>query len=309
MILKSLLPVALVRRSKAALLLAMTVAASAFGQTFLAEWNASGSGGIGPTGLLLAAENGTTFLYASDHPRGRIIKFNTTTGAVAAVFGQQGNAPGEFNQPYGIARDPASGDLYVAERGNNRISRITRAGAFVMAWGGLGTATGQFTEPIGVAVDSSGDVYVTDHANNRVQKFRIAQTNGTWAATFVTAWGTQGSGNGQFNLPYGITVDATGNLWVADGFNGRVQKFNSAGAFQSVLGAKGSAPGQFIVATWVGLHPGGDLFVTSTNSNPQDGALARCSKPMGLPFHGSRHLRLAVRRCFRRQPGPVPFAL
>ncbi len=243
-------------------------------QNFVAEWNASAQGGIGPTGLLLATEAGTNFLYASDHPRGRVIKFNTATGAIAAVYGKQGDATGDFNAPYGLARDAASGDIYVAERGNNRVSRITSAGAFVMAWGSVGTGAGQFTEPIGVAVDAAGDVYVTDHANHRVQKFRVAQSGGAWAATHLLSWGTQGSGNGQLNLPYGITADATGNLWLADGFNGRVQRFNTSGVYQSTLGSAGSGAGQLIVATWVGLHPGGDLFVTSTNSNPQDGTLA-----------------------------------
>jgi sugar lactone lactonase YvrE len=246
--------------------------APAFAQTFVGEWRAA-EGSLGPTGLALSTEGGVNYLYVSDHPRGRVLKFNTATGTLVGAFGKTGTANGEFNAPYGIARDPVSGDFYVAERGNHRISRITSSGAFVMAWGTIGTAQGQFNEPIGVAVDAAGDVYVTDHSNHRVQKFRVTQTGGVWSAANVAMWGTQGTSNGQFNQPYGITADAAGNLWVADGLNGRVQKFNTSGVYLATLGGPGTAPGQFVIPTWVGIDPNGDLLVTSTNSNPQLGTL------------------------------------
>jgi DNA-binding beta-propeller fold protein YncE len=60
-------------------------------------------------------------------------------------------------------------------------------------------------------------VYVTDNFNNRVQKF-------TSTGGFVTAWGGSGSGPGQFDGPEGVAVDASGNVFVADGEH-RVQKF------------------------------------------------------------------------------------
>jgi sugar lactone lactonase YvrE len=243
-------------------------------QTFLAEWNAAADGGVGPTGMALSTESGVLYLYVSDQPRGRVLKLNATTGATVAIFGKPGNANGDFNQPYGIARDPVSGDFYVAERANHRITRMTSAGVFVMTWGSNGSAPGQFNEPIGVAVDATGAVYVTDHLNHRIQKFTVAQTASVWGATPVAGWGTQGSGNAQLNRPYGITADAAGNIWVADGLNGRVQRFNTSGVYQSTLGSAGTAPGQFVVPMGVSVAPSGELFVTSTNSNPQDGTLA-----------------------------------
>lgn len=242
-------------------------------QAFLAEWTAAADGGVTPTGMTLSTENALTYLYVSDQPRGRVLKLNATTGAVVSIIGKLGSADGDFNSPHGIARDPVSGDFYVAERGNHRVTRITSAGAFVMKWGTMGGAQGQFNEPIGVAVDAAGAVYVTEHANHRVQKFTIAQNAGVWSATNAAMWGTQGSGNGQFNQPRGITADSNGNIWVADGFNGRVQRFNTSGVHQSTLGSVGTAPGQFLVATSLGVAPSGELFVTSTNSNPLDGTL------------------------------------
>ncbi|HUR56998.1 MAG TPA: hypothetical protein VM029_04780 [Opitutaceae bacterium] len=251
----------------------LSISSSGFAQAFLAEWTASANGGVGPTGMALATEAGTMFLYVSDHPRGRILKFNVATGAIAAVLGQQGSGNGQFSQPYGIAIERTTGDLYIAERGNHRVQRITNTGTFVMGWGTPGTAQGQFNEPIGVAIDAAGDVYVTEHSNHRVQKFRIAQSGGSWSASNVAMWGSQGSANGQFNTPYGILADAAGNIFVADGFNGRVQRFTTSGAFQSSIGGPGTGPGQFVVATGITMDSTGALYVTSTNTDPTNAAL------------------------------------
>jgi hypothetical protein len=260
-----------------ATLIFIFVAPRVHAQAFVAEWNAQASGGVAPTGLLFATENGVSYVYASDHPRGRVLKMNATTGEVLLVIGKQGTASGDLNAPYGLARDPSTGDIYVAERGNNRVSRFTSAGVFVMSWGLVGTAQGQLGEPFGVAVDPVGDVYVSEYGNHRVQKFRVTQTNNVWGAASLAMWGTLGSGVGQFNRPQAVTADAVGNIWVVDSLNGRVQRFNASGVYQSTLGAPGSAPGQFIVPTWLNVAPNGELFVASTSSNPQDGTLADAS--------------------------------
>ena len=69
-----------------------------------------------------------------------------------------------------------------------------------------------------VAVDSSGYVYVPDQGNNRIQKF-------TADGTFITLWGSKGSGNGQFNGPRGVAIDSSGNVYVSDFGNNLIQKF------------------------------------------------------------------------------------
>ena len=63
--------------------------------------------------------------------------------------------------PTGVAVD-SSGNVYVADNGNNRIQKFNSNGKFITKWGSYGTADGQFSSPIGVAVDSSGNVYVAD---------------------------------------------------------------------------------------------------------------------------------------------------
>ena len=78
--------------------------------------------------------------------------------------------------------------------------------------------------PRGVAVDGSGNVYVADTDNHRVQKF---DSDGN----FLTKWGTQGKGDGQFFEPFGVAVDGLGNVYVADLANSLIQKFDSDGNF------------------------------------------------------------------------------
>ncbi len=98
-------------------------------------------------------------------------------------------------------------------------------------WGTPGGGDGQFSAPFGVAVAPSGDVYVTgahvgDHssaahgqATHRVQVFSAD-------GTFLTKWGTLGNDDGQFSSPFGIGVDSSGKIYVADHVNDRVQVFN-----------------------------------------------------------------------------------
>ncbi|WP_287685282.1 MULTISPECIES: 6-bladed beta-propeller [unclassified Microcystis] len=72
-----------------------------------------------------------------------------------------------------------------------------------------------------MAVGSGGNIYVVDTANHRVQVFNSS-------GVFQSAFGSFGTGNGQFNLPFGIAVGSGGNIYVADSFNRRVQVFSQS---------------------------------------------------------------------------------
>ncbi len=71
-----------------------------------------------------------------------------------------------------------------------------------------------------MAIDSSDNVYVVDMGNSRIQKLHI---NGT----FLTKWGSLGTGEGQFNNPSSVAIDTSGKVYVVDKMNSRVQKFGS----------------------------------------------------------------------------------
>jgi len=89
----------------------------------------------------------------------------------------------------------------------------------VRKWGSQGSGDGQLNFPTGIAVDSSsGNVYVTDWGNHRIQKF---DSNGK----FLAKWGSQGTADGQFRGPQGVAVDSSGNVYVVDSENARIQVF------------------------------------------------------------------------------------
>jgi len=112
----------------------------------------------------------------------------------------------------------STGDVYVADSGNNRIVRLTPGGSVIGEWGSRGTAERQFRDPIGVAVDATGHVFVLDGENNRVQVF---ESDGR----FLEKWGLRGIAPGEFSQPGAIAVDCSGDVYVADTNNNRVERF------------------------------------------------------------------------------------
>ena len=146
----------------------------------------------------------------------------------------------------------SSGTVYVADSNNNRIRKITPAdriedrvvSTFAGSTEGFADGTGdaaQFYLPFGVAVDSSGNVYVTDRENNRIRKItpadriedRVVSTiAGSGTAAFADGTGT----TAQFNYPFGVAVDSSGNVYVADAINNRIRKITPAGVVSTFAG-------------------------------------------------------------------------
>jgi DNA-binding beta-propeller fold protein YncE len=88
-----------------------------------------------------------------------------------------------------------------------------------------GCSNGQFDDPTGIASDNSGNIYVSDKGNSRIQVFSST-------GTYITQWGsygdceTTGCSNGQFDVPEGIAVDSSGNVYVVDMGNARIEVFH-----------------------------------------------------------------------------------
>jgi len=85
--------------------------------------------------------------------------------------------------------------------------------------------------------------------------------------SFALKWGTQGIADGQFNRPRGLATDSSGNLYVADTENHRIEKFSSAGAFISQWGIQGIGNGQFSRPYGVAVDSSGNLYVADTDNH------------------------------------------
>ena len=87
------------------------------------------------------------------------------------------------------------------------------------------------------------------------------------AYIFVTAWGSQGKGDGEFEMPSGIEVDSAGNVYVADTGNSRIQKFDAGRASITAWGSYGSGNGQFILPYGVAVDSAGNVYVADTGNS------------------------------------------
>jgi sugar lactone lactonase YvrE len=177
------------------------------------------------------------------------------------TFGVNGPSEGQLKSPADVAID-AQGDLWVADRGNNRIQKFTNDGQFLTKFGSAGSGNGQLSSPASVAIDPKGNLWVADKGNGRVQKFN---PKGDYLAQF----GSKGAGNGQFSSggPEGIAIDPKGNIWVSDTYAGRVQKFDENGNFLKVVGSKGTGIGQLGEPTGIDIGPNGNVWVADWQNN------------------------------------------
>jgi DNA-binding beta-propeller fold protein YncE len=104
-------------------------------------------------------------------------------------------------------------------------------------------------------VGTDGFVYVSDQYNYRVVKF-------TKEGQYVTAWGSPGTGPGQFGRTIGLALDGQGHLYVTEWDNNRIQEFTTTGTFIRQWGAAGTAPGQFESPRHMVIDADGHLDVT-----------------------------------------------
>jgi sugar lactone lactonase YvrE len=252
---------------------------------------ADGTGSVGrfssPSAVALDSSGN---IYVADTYNDTIRKV-TPAGVVttlAGVAGYSGTNDGtgsaaRFSLPSGVAVD-SSGNVYVADSGNDTIRKITPAGVVTTLAGlagvqGSTNATGsaaRFNNPFGVAVDSTGNVYVGDAGNNTIRKI----TPGGVVTTLAGLAGVAGSVNGtnttaRFNAPFGVAVDSSGTVYVADSGNQTIRKITPAGVVTNLAGlarTAGSADGtnstaRFNTPSGVAVDSSGTVYVADTDND------------------------------------------
>jgi hypothetical protein len=223
--------------------------------------------------------------YVADYNNQTIRKI-TSAGVVTTLAGTAGlsgwvdatGSAARFNQPFGVAVD-SSGNVYVGEY-NQTIRKIT-TNAVVTTLAGSGSelvvgstdgtgSVARFNYPERVAVDSAGNVYIADKVNHTIRKM----TSGGTVTTLAGAAGVPGSADGtataaRFNLPVGITVDGSGNIFVADTSNYTIRKITNGlvSTVAGLVGSPGSADGAGSAARFsnvygVAVDSAGNLYVS-----------------------------------------------
>ncbi len=179
--------------------------------------------------------------------------FTKTDNTCGLIFNREAADLGMASfRPSDVAVDP-SGDIYVAEMNNNRITTLDAGGNFVQTIG-----ESDFNMCGGVAVAPDGSIYGSDHLGDRMLKFDAG-------GTLLNAWGTHGAEARNFLNPRGIDVDSNGDVYVADSVANRVQKFDSDGNFITEFGEAGTGNGQFEFPTDVAVTPDGNsVYVVDT---------------------------------------------
>lgn len=208
--------------------------------------------------VAVAVAEGT--VYTADFLADQVVKI-TSEGEVLARWGRHGTGPGEFDAPAGVAVD-RQGTVYVSDFYNHRIQRFDAAGRFLGQWGGEGRTKGRFRYPTGIAVSDRSEVFVADAFNHRVQVFTPeGEYLRQWGGI---GWGFGGGWPGWFRLAKEVALDPGGDVYVADAFNGRVQKFTPEGDLLAIWDPDDP---EVRYPAGVAVDPAGNLYVSGFYAN------------------------------------------
>src|SRR5579883_143599 len=273
-----------------------------------------------PSGIALDARSGQVHIYVADTNNNRIMAWQDVASyqmgdRPTLILGQPGpqysnplgiGAKG-LKSPLGLAVDPASGNLYVADTGNNRVLRFPAPFSNPVrvepdavygqpnftTFNASAVSSSSLSQPRGVAFDSAGNLWVADTGNHRVLRFRAGVLNspappdadlviGQPDFTSNTANRGRTVSGSSFNLPVALALDARDNLYVSDFNNARVLKFSAPldatldPSASSVWGqpnlTTGTSPGQISNSSLAGpaglaVDAAGTLYVSIPGDN------------------------------------------
>ncbi|MGQ0644975.1 MAG: fibronectin type III domain-containing protein, partial [Elusimicrobiota bacterium] len=229
---------------------------------------------IGPDGSLYAGE--------ADSRKGIFIRKYSATGVSMAELGLDAG----LWTPTGLAVD-GGGNIYAADWFRNQVVKLDPAGRVIFRLGKRdaegnvvpGSGPGEFHDPTGVAVDTAGNVYVADRKNGRIQKFT---SGGAYVREFDVTncrplpdeahedhtddHDAERCDRSFHARPWGVAVDASGNMFITDDRHFRLIKLSAAGEVLDVVGQAGRDPGRFILPKGLHVNARGEVFVTDTGN-------------------------------------------
>lgn len=240
-----------------------------------------------------AASNGggTTAQPQNGHASTPVTVVGSPAPALPLLWESAGDAVPSGSDPatYWPAVDPTTGNIWVALSFDDRYWIFSPQGKYLATFGGPGSGQGQFNfkrpcDDCGagaIAFTPDGSFFVADDGNNRIQKFDAAHH-------FVRAWGTFGSGDGQFADANVIATDGS-SVYVYDGERGDIQVFDTDGHFLRKVSTLNG---------WLALDKAGNLYASEntagTSAIAEYDASGTLRRSFDLPpFDGDR-IGLAV---------------
>ncbi|WP_414583270.1 scytonemin biosynthesis PEP-CTERM protein ScyF [Scytonema sp. PCC 10023] len=235
------------------------------GQLFVPQGIAVDSQG----NTLIANGRGVNPDGTSNYDIGHKIEIFNPSGQYIGAIGSGGTGPGQFDEPTTVDFNPVTGDLYAGDVRNNRINQYDSQGNFIRSF-----ANGQFTPlvndrlffgPSGVTFDKDGNLYVGDFNGERILKYTSD------GQPLGVIGGTRGTAPGEFQGVAGIRISpVSGNIFVADQYNNRVQVLDPNGNPLLAFGSAGSGPGQLLQPIGIEVDEEENVYVAdSINSRVQ----------------------------------------
>ena len=312
----------------------------------------SGDGGLptsaalnSPTGVAVGSKDGNIFI--ADLGNNRIREITVSTGKISTVAGSgvagysgDGGAAtsAELNAPWHIAVE-STGAIDIADTKNNRIRRVTQSNGLIATVAGTGTAgfagdgaaatSAELSAPVGIALDASGNIIVGENGNHRIRRFAVGGNIATIAGNGVAGYSGDGAAATSAMLydPVGLSLDASGNIYVADDVDGVVRVFAPGSTIKTIAGNGsnylggdgGPATSALLQPQTVAVDAAGNLYIadnvdsvvrkvtastgviatvagTGTAGYSGDGGAAtsaRLNQPYGVALDGSGNLYIA----------------
>lgn len=286
-------------RAKTLLFLFLYIANGGFSQNIVSTYAGTGMAGFKngkidtatfrhPFGICRDKNNN---LFVADAENNCIRKINTTTGMVSTYAGtgvagwKDGDAAlAQFRTPTGVCADDA-GNIYVADFENQRIRKISTSGqvSTIAGSGVAGYAEGndtaaQFNYPRSICIDYLNNLYIADSWNHRIRKITASGVVSTYAGG-GSAIGVQSIGDlrdgmdtaARFYTPSGVSIDVSGNIYVADAFNHRIRKIDTNREVSVLAGTSLTGPGNGGFAdahvSYASFNTPTELFIDDVTGN------------------------------------------